>query len=59
MHQCPRCGQVCDCDMDDTWYDDVDICDHLCDDLQIEDNYIYNDDDGWLEGLEGLDEEYD
>lgn len=60
MHTCPICGQVCDCDLDDTWYDDVEICNHVCEDEDVlsEDDYIY-DDDGWVEGLEGLYEGYD
>ena len=34
MHECPECGQACDCDGEDTWHDwDSDeaeecICDH-------------------------------
>ena len=23
MHECPWCGQACDCDMDDTWFDEA------------------------------------
>jgi hypothetical protein len=31
MHECPFCGQVCDCDMDDTWGLSVpDDCPHVC-----------------------------
>lgn len=35
MHECPECGEVCDCDGEDLWYDD-DMqtyinCIHVCD----------------------------
>ena len=33
MHECPDCGQVCDCDGEDTWYDwdssEVEDCSHV------------------------------
>lgn len=31
MHDCPECGQACDCDVEDTWFDEVEQCDHSCD----------------------------
>jgi hypothetical protein len=30
MHDCPDCGQACDCDGEDTWFDEVDECEHNC-----------------------------
>lgn len=38
MHECPYCGEVCDCDMDDTW--DLPIpndCPHVCKDDEDDD----------------------
>lgn len=34
MHECPDCGQACDCDGEDTWYefDEIEECSHVCDD---------------------------
>jgi hypothetical protein len=33
MHECPFCGDVCDCDCDDTWGLPVpDDCPHVCND---------------------------
>lgn len=26
MHECPWCGQVCDCDVEDTWLEAPDDC---------------------------------
>ena len=43
MHECPDCGQACDCDGEDTWFDwDSDEalnceCDHGGRDLDAED----------------------
>ena len=32
MHECPNCGQACDCIGDDTWDDSEAIdCEHDCD----------------------------
>lgn len=32
MHDCPDCGQACDCDGEDTWIDyESDNCIHDCD----------------------------
>lgn len=36
MHDCPACGQACDCDMEDHEQDSPDECFHQCDD---EDEY--------------------
>lgn len=30
MHDCPSCGEACDCDGEDTWHDRVSNCDHEC-----------------------------
>ena len=44
MHECPFCGEVCDCDMDDTWGLPVPKdCPHVCKDDN--DNY----DNCWVE----------
>lgn len=33
MHECPRCGNVCDCDMEDTWFEAYpEGCSHDCED---------------------------
>jgi hypothetical protein len=33
MHECPNCGQACDCCGDDTWDDTESLmCEHDCDD---------------------------
>lgn len=32
MHDCPECYQACDCDGEDTWFDDIEFsCFHECD----------------------------
>jgi hypothetical protein len=37
MHECPDCGQVCDCTGDDTWMDcESDTCEHECDPADLE-----------------------
>lgn len=41
MHECPWCGQACDCDGEDTWVDTLD-CTHLCEE---EDEEGFDDDD--------------
>jgi len=42
MHECPECGQACDCDGEDTWFDwpspAVEECVHDCDD-DLDDDY--------------------
>lgn len=30
MHECPECGQACDCDLEDIWWDDFPNCTHNC-----------------------------
>ena len=40
MHECPECGQACDCDGEDTWFDyyfDID-CNHECE--YYEDDFL-------------------
>jgi hypothetical protein len=41
MHECPECGQACDCDGEDTWNDigssDWMNCSHECEDLDDDD----------------------
>ena len=47
MHECPDCGQTCDCDGEDLWHDwpfNLD-CTHECED---EDDDLYLDDNAWL-----------
>ena len=44
MHECPDCGQACDCDGEDTtWFDypaqEVLDCSHDCDDDDDYDDY--------------------
>jgi len=45
MHECPNCGQACDCDGEDTWFDDLNTylsCSHDCeeqDDFYPEDDF--------------------
>ncbi len=41
MHECPECGQTCDCDGEDTWNDvgssDWLNCSHECEDFEEDD----------------------
>jgi hypothetical protein len=38
MHECVNCGQVCDCDDEDTWYDIPPAwCVCECEDMDIDD----------------------
>lgn len=30
MHECPDCGYACDCDGEDTWWNDYDECACSC-----------------------------
>jgi hypothetical protein len=30
MHECPECGQACDCDGEDTWFENVTDCACTC-----------------------------
>lgn len=47
MHSCPKCDQACDCDNEDTWWDDFDGCTHICVEVFVEedDDMPYYDDD--------------
>lgn len=45
MHECPLCGEVCDCDLDDTWGLPVPAkCPHVCEEDSDEDWYGFEDD---------------
>ena len=45
MHECPICGQICDCDLDDTHGLPVpDDCLHICQEDEYE-CWLENDDD--------------
>ena len=45
MHECPDCGQTCDCDGEDVWNDWAGrTCRHACDD---EDGDLYLTDAAW------------
>ena len=41
MHECPDCGQACDCDGEDTWNDydspDAKNCTHDCEEYEEDD----------------------
>jgi uncharacterized heparinase superfamily protein len=40
MHECPFCGYVCDCDMDDTWDLPIpDDCPHVCQEDDLESDW--------------------
>ena len=45
MHECPECGQACDCDMEDTWIESPDDCSHDCEPFDDEDDLRPEDDD--------------
>lgn len=49
MHECPECGQACDCCGDDTWDNsEAACCEHECDDEYDEDEYDgFDADDSW------------
>ena len=38
MHDCPECGQACDCDGEDTWFEYVGNCAHECED-ELDDSW--------------------
>ena len=39
MHECPFCGFLCDCDLDDTWDLPIpDDCPHVCG-IEIDDEF--------------------
>ena len=49
MHECPDCGQACDCIGDDTWdFLESFYCTHECDER--------DEDDFWPDGQEVMDE---
>lgn len=55
MHDCPDCGQACDCDGDDVWESGSvtdDGCQHICDPSDFSDGQ----DDFESIGYAGLDE---
>lgn len=37
MHECPECGQACDCDGEDLWHDRYDDCEHNCEEFDDDD----------------------
>lgn len=39
MHSCPDCGQACDCDGEDVWWDEYDACDHECEEYDIAEDF--------------------
>jgi hypothetical protein len=45
MHDCPNCGQACDCDGEDTWLNAPPDC-TCCDGMDYEDDDDYYPDDG-------------
>lgn len=50
MHECPFCGDVCDCDMDDTWGLPVpDDCPHVCPEDDWDDEEFVTD---WIDEVE-------
>jgi hypothetical protein len=36
MHECPECGQMCDCDQEDHEHEALDDCCHACDEEEEE-----------------------
>jgi hypothetical protein len=39
MHECPECGQACDCDGEDVWNDYASLdCEHDCEDEEDADD---------------------
>ena len=39
MHDCPECGMACDCDGEDTWFENYSACN--CDCWQDEDDELF------------------
>lgn len=33
-HSCPTCDQACYCDGEDTWWDEVEDCNHQCEEAE-------------------------
>lgn len=53
MHECPFCGDVCDCDMDDTWGLPVpDDCPHVCQEDDFESGFETDQFGTWFDELE-------
>lgn len=51
MHECPECGQLCDCDQEDLEHEHApDDCFHVCDDSDDldEEDLFYDDDEPWF-----------
>lgn len=53
MHDCPDCGQVCDCDGEDHYQSPPRNCTHDCD------NHDDLEDDGWLDADDTSEDELD
>ena len=46
MHECPECGQACDCDQEDVWMDDLQTmlhCSYECEQFDDDDDSGYQD----------------
>lgn len=46
MHECPECGQACDCDGEDTWFDDLQTslnCTHDCEEFDDDNDGSFSD----------------
>ena len=53
MHECPFCGDVCDCDIDDTWGLPVpDDCPHVCPEDDFEGGFETDQFSTWFDELE-------
>ena len=51
MHECPNCGQACDCIGDDTW-NDLESLECECDCEWARDNGMFDEFEGFDEGFE-------
>lgn len=47
MHECPDCGFACDCDGEDTWFEEYPDCECDCYNSDEEDSTLL--DDSWRE----------
>lgn len=48
MHECWNCGQACDCDGEDTWWDNYEDCECECEeyfDMVADEYHDYPEDD--------------
>lgn len=53
MHECPFCGDLCDCDMDDTWDLPIpDDCPHVCPEDDFEGGFETDQFGAWFTELE-------